>query len=107
VREIGARLGVAALLEGSVRREANRVRVSAQLVSSEDEFHLWSESYDRALDGIFAIQQTLRPRRPGRCEGLKKPAHQRQQGHAVHHRWQSQMAALQSRGSCSAQFPLK
>jgi len=45
VREIGARLGVAALLEGSVRTQHNRVRVSAQLVGAADGFHLWSESY--------------------------------------------------------------
>ncbi len=59
VREIGARLGAAALLEGSVRREANRVRVSAQLVSAEDRHHLWSECYDRELAGIFAIQDEI------------------------------------------------
>lgn len=59
VREIGERLGVAALLEGSVRREANRVRICAQLVSAEDGYHLWSESYERELSGIFAIQDEL------------------------------------------------
>ena len=59
VREIGARLGVAVLLEGSVRRQHNRVRVSAQLVSAGDGFHLWSESYDRELSDIFAIQDEL------------------------------------------------
>jgi serine/threonine-protein kinase len=59
VREIGARLGALALLEGSVRRQQNRVRVSAQLVSAADGFHLWSESYDRELSDIFAIQDEL------------------------------------------------
>jgi TolB-like protein len=59
VREIGARLGASALLEGSVRREAGRVRVSAQLVSSKDGYHLWSENYDRELDGIFAVQDDI------------------------------------------------
>jgi len=59
VREIGARLGVAALLEGSVRRQHNRVRVAAQLVSTADGFHLWSETYDRDLSDIFAIQDEL------------------------------------------------
>lgn len=59
VREIGARLGVAALLEGSVRTQHNRVRVSAQLVGAADGFHLWSESYDRDLSDIFAIQDEL------------------------------------------------
>ncbi len=59
VREIGARLGAAALLEGSVRRQNNRVRISAQLVSAEDGNHLWSESYERELGDIFAIQDEL------------------------------------------------
>ncbi len=59
VREIGARLGAAALLEGSIRTQHNRVRVSAQLVSTADGFHLWSESYDRELSDIFAIQDEL------------------------------------------------
>jgi len=59
VREIGQRLGVATLLEGSVRREANRVRISAQLVSAQDGYHLWSECYERELSDIFAIQDEL------------------------------------------------
>ncbi|MCX6638098.1 MAG: hypothetical protein NT090_23830 [Acidobacteria bacterium] len=59
VREIGTRLGAATLLEGSVRRQENRVRVSAQLVSAEDGYHLWSECYDRELSDIFAIQEEL------------------------------------------------
>ncbi|HSQ19527.1 MAG TPA: hypothetical protein VLR92_04050, partial [Blastocatellia bacterium] len=58
-REIGTRLGAVALLEGSVRRQHNRVRVSAQLVSAENGYHLWSESYDRELSDIFAIQDEL------------------------------------------------
>jgi serine/threonine-protein kinase len=48
-----------ALLEGSVRRQQNRVRVSAQLVSAKDGYHLWSETYDRELSDIFAIQDDL------------------------------------------------
>lgn len=59
VREIGTCLGAGALLEGSVRRQRNRVRVSAQLVSAEDGYHLWSESYDRELSDIFAIQDEV------------------------------------------------
>jgi TolB-like protein len=59
VREIGACLGAGALLEGSVRRSGNRVRVSAQLVSAEDGYHLWSESYDHELSDVFAIQDEI------------------------------------------------
>ncbi len=59
VREIGERLGAATLLEGSIRRDGDRVRVSAQLVSATDGYHLWSESYDRLLTDIFAIQDEI------------------------------------------------
>ncbi len=59
VREIGARLGVGTVLEGSVQRSGERVRVSAQLVSAENGFHLWSEHYDRELTDIFAIQDEI------------------------------------------------
>jgi serine/threonine-protein kinase len=56
LREIGAALGVGALVEGSVRRSGNRVRIVAQLVDPRTDQHLWAESYDRELDDIFAIQ---------------------------------------------------
>ena len=59
VREIGRSLGVAAVLEGSVRRSAERVRITAQLVSSADGFHLWSESFDRRLEDVFATQSEI------------------------------------------------
>ncbi len=56
LREIGAALGVRVLVEGSVRRSGNRVRIVAQLVDPRTDEHLWSDSYDRELDDIFAIQ---------------------------------------------------
>jgi TolB-like protein/Flp pilus assembly protein TadD len=59
VREIGRKLGVGALLEGSVQRSGARVRVSAQLVGVADGFHLWSECYDRDLADVFAIQDDI------------------------------------------------
>ena len=59
VREIGRSLGVTAVLEGSVRRSAERVRITAQLVSSTDGFHLWSESFDRRLEDGFATQSEI------------------------------------------------
>ncbi len=58
-REIGRALGVATLLEGSVRKAGNRVRISAQLVSVGDGYQLWSEAFDRGLDDIFAIQEEI------------------------------------------------
>ena len=55
-REIGIALDVSTLLDGSVRRADNRVRITAQLIDAETERHLWSETYDRELTDIFAIQ---------------------------------------------------
>jgi serine/threonine protein kinase/Tfp pilus assembly protein PilF len=57
--EVGKALNVATLLEGSVRRAGNRVRISVQLVKVSDGYHLWSESYDRTLDDIFAVQDDI------------------------------------------------
>jgi len=59
VREIGARLNVANILEGSVRKAGSRVRVTAQLVSASNGYHLWSERYDRELTDVFAIQDEI------------------------------------------------
>ncbi|HSH00034.1 MAG TPA: protein kinase [candidate division Zixibacteria bacterium] len=59
LREIGRKLGVRTLLEGSVRKAGNRVRITAQLVSASDGFHLWSETYDRVLEDIFAVQDEI------------------------------------------------
>jgi TolB-like protein/Flp pilus assembly protein TadD len=58
-REIGKALGVGALLEGSVRRAGNRVRVSVQLINANDDEHIWAEDYDRDLTDVFAIQTDL------------------------------------------------
>jgi len=57
--EVGRRLNVEHLLEGSVRRAGNRVRVTAQLIKVADGFHLWSERYDREWTDIFAIQDEI------------------------------------------------
>ncbi len=59
VREIGAKLNVGTVLEGSVRRAGRRLRLSAQLVSTKDGYHLWSEEYDRELADVFAVQDDL------------------------------------------------
>ena len=59
VREIGKALGVATILEGSVRRIGNRVRVNVQLINAENDEHIWAEDYDRDLTDVFAIQTDL------------------------------------------------
>ena len=58
-REIGKALGVATLLEGSVRRAGNRVRVNVQLINANNDEHIWAEDYDRDLTDVFAIQTDL------------------------------------------------
>src|SRR5215212_1915743 len=58
-RAIGEKLNVGAVLEGSVRRAGNRVRITAQLINVNDGYHLWSERYDRELTDIFAIQDEI------------------------------------------------
>jgi adenylate cyclase len=58
-REIGRALNVAAIMEGSVRKASDRVRVTAQLVDAGNGYHLWSENFDRRLEDIFAIQEEI------------------------------------------------
>jgi TolB-like protein/class 3 adenylate cyclase/Flp pilus assembly protein TadD len=58
-REIGKQLGVAHLLEGSVQRSGNKVRVNAQLIDTRTDAHTWAEKYDRPLDDVFAIQSEI------------------------------------------------
>jgi TolB-like protein len=59
VQEIAAALGVANILEGSVQRSGDNVRITAQLIRASDGFHLWSEIFDRTLDDIFGIQDEI------------------------------------------------
>ena len=59
VREIGARLNVEHILEGSVRKAGNRIRVTAQLVKASDGYHLWSQRFDREMTDVFAIQDEI------------------------------------------------
>jgi len=59
IREIGRMLNVKAVLEGSIRKAGNRLRITAQLINVEDGFHLWSERYDREIADIFAIQDEI------------------------------------------------
>ena len=59
VREVGRELGVRYVLEGSVQKSGNRVRITAQLINAGTGAHIWAERYDRALDDIFAVQDEL------------------------------------------------
>jgi serine/threonine-protein kinase len=59
INEIAGRLGVASVLEGSVRQSGTRIRITAQLISASDGYHLWSETFDRELDDIFKVQDEI------------------------------------------------
>ena len=59
IREIGSKLNVETILEGSVRKAGNRLRITAQLIKVADGYHLWSERYDRQMENIFEIQDEI------------------------------------------------
>jgi len=59
IDEVASELHVAHVLEGSVRKAGNRVRITAQLIKADDGYHLWSETFDRTLDDVFAIQDEI------------------------------------------------
>ena len=58
-REIANQLSVNTILEGSVRKAGNKVRISAQLINSADGYHVWSDVYDRNLEDIFEVQDDI------------------------------------------------
>jgi len=59
IKDIGKELGVATILEGSIRKEKDNIRVSAQLINVKDGFHLWADTYDRLLESIFDVQDEV------------------------------------------------
>src|SRR5205809_5864550 len=78
VREIGKALGVSTILEGSVRRIGNRVRVNVQLINAENDEHIWAEDYDRDLTDVFAIQTDLAKKITGELQAKLSPAEKAQ-----------------------------
>jgi serine/threonine-protein kinase len=75
VRRVGERLNVQTVVEGSVRKVRNRLRVTAQLVNAADGYHLWSQRYDRDLDDVFAVQDEIARAIVERLKGeLLRPA---------------------------------
>jgi adenylate cyclase len=78
VRAIGQALGATDLIEGSVRQDGNQVRITAQLIKAADGTHLWTDSYDRELRGVFAVQEDIAHSIAGALEiplGLKPGEH--------------------------------
>src|SRR3984893_13458786 len=75
-RDIGKALGVATLLEGSVRRSGNRVRVNVQLINTSNDEHIWAEDYDRDLTDVFAIQTDLAQKIAAELQAKLSPSEQ-------------------------------
>ncbi len=73
LREIGRQLGVAHLLEGSVQRANNRIRVNAQLIDARTDAHLWAQTYDRDLADVFAIQSDIATAIAGQLQAKLSP----------------------------------
>jgi serine/threonine protein kinase/Tfp pilus assembly protein PilF len=80
IKEIGEELGVATILEGSIRKERDNIRVTAQLINVEDGFHLWADTYNRKLESVFEVQDEVSKviaevleiqLTPGKIEALK------------------------------------
>ena len=59
IPQIGAELGVSIILEGSIRLSGNMIRITAQLIDVEDDFHFWSETFDRTMENIFVVQDEI------------------------------------------------
>jgi TolB-like protein/Tfp pilus assembly protein PilF len=78
VREIGKALGVSTILEGSVRRVGNRVRVNVQLINTANDEHMWAEDYDRDLTDVFAIQTDLAQKIAAELQAKLSPAEKAQ-----------------------------
>jgi TolB-like protein/Flp pilus assembly protein TadD len=74
LREIGAALGVAHILEGTVRRMGNRIRLNAQLINARTDAHIWAETFDRELTDLFAIQSELAQKIAGALQAHLSPA---------------------------------
>jgi len=77
-RDIGKALGVGTILEGSVRRVGNRVRVNVQLINAENDQHIWAEDYDRELTDVFAIQSDLAQKIAGELRAKLSPTEKAQ-----------------------------
>src|SRR5216110_3650799 len=78
VRDIGKALGVSTILEGSVRRSGNRVRVNVQLINTANDEHIWAEDYDRDLTDVLAIQTDLAKKITGELQAKLSPAEKAQ-----------------------------
>jgi TolB-like protein/class 3 adenylate cyclase/Tfp pilus assembly protein PilF len=96
VREIGKALGVATILEGSVRRIGNRVRVNVQLINADTDEHIWAEDYDRDLTDVFAIQTDLAQKIVDQLQAKLSPAEKAQIEHRPTENGEAYLAFVQA-----------
>jgi TolB-like protein len=101
VREIGKELGVATILEGSVRRIGNRVRVNVQLIDGENDRHIWAEDYDSDLTDVFAIQSDLAKKITGELQAKLSPAEKAQIERKPTENGDAYLAFLQAHDLCT------
>jgi len=97
VREIGKALGVATILEGSVRRIGNRVRVNVQLINADTDEHIWAEDYDRDLTDVFAIQSDLAQKIADELQAKLSPMEKSQIEHKPTQNGEAYLAFVQGR----------
>src|SRR5215831_18922999 len=102
VREIGKALGVGAILEGSVRRIGNRVRVNVQLINADTDEHIWAEDYDRELTDVFAIQTDLAQKIANELRAKLSPGEKSQMEHKPTENGEAYLAFLQAHNLSSA-----
>jgi TolB-like protein/Tfp pilus assembly protein PilF len=102
LREIGKALGVGTILEGSVRRIGNRVRVNAQLINAENDEHLWAEDYDRELTDVFAIQTDLAQKIANELRAKLSPSEKAQMEHKPTQNGEAYLAFVQAHNLQSA-----
>src|SRR5437773_7833061 len=96
VRDIGKALGVSAVLEGSVRRSGNRVRVNVQLISAANDEHIWAEDYDRDLTDVFAIQSEMAQEIASQLQAKLSPTEKAQLTHKPTENGEAYLAFVQA-----------
>jgi TolB-like protein/Flp pilus assembly protein TadD len=97
VRDIGKALGVSTILEGSVRRAGNRVRVNVQLIDATNDEHLWANDYDRDLTDVFAIQTDLAQKIAGELQAKLSPTEKAQIENKPTQNGEAYLAFIQAR----------
>jgi TolB-like protein/Tfp pilus assembly protein PilF len=102
LREIGKALGVGSILEGSVRRIGNRVRVNVQLINAENDEHIWAEDYDRELTDVFAIQTDLAQKIATELRAKLSPSEKAQMEHKPTENGEAYLAFVQANNLSSA-----